>query len=52
MEERTSLFNELLEKNKDKNLKDFVNIYDETSNIRNKILNKKENFIEVIKYDI
>ena len=52
MEERTSLFNELLEKNKDKDLKDFVNIYDETSNIRNKILNKKENFIEVIKYDI
>lgn len=52
IEERDNLFKELLEINNKKNLKNFVNIYNEVEGIREKILNHKENFIEVIKYDL
>lgn len=52
IEERRELYAELLEKNKNKNLNDFVNIYNESNDIREKILEDKKNFIEVIKYDI
>ncbi len=52
IKERDNLFKELLEINDKKNLKKFVNIYSEKDDIREKILNCKENFIEVIKYDL
>ena len=52
IKERTCLFKELLEINDKKDLKKFVNIYHEQNGIREKILNSKENFIEVIKYDL
>lgn len=52
IEERKKLYAELLEKNKNKNLNEFVNIYNESNDIREKILEDKKNFIEVIKYDI
>lgn len=52
IKERDSLFKELLEINDKKNLKKFVNIYREKEGIREKILDDKENFIEVIKYDL
>lgn len=51
-EERNDDFTQLLEKNKSKKLKKFINIYNETPDIVNKILKRKNNFIEVVKYDI
>lgn len=52
IEERNELFLELLEENQHKKFDEFVNIYNESNDIREKILKNKENFIEVIKYDI
>ncbi|MCI8444366.1 MAG: hypothetical protein HFJ37_04300 [Clostridia bacterium] len=52
MEERTKVFIELLESNKNKVLDEFVSIYNAQENTREKILKEKNNFIEVIKYDI
>ncbi len=51
-ENRNDCFIELLNKNKNKELKNFVNIYNEKNNIVNKVLQRKSNFFEVIKYDI
>lgn len=51
-ENRNSCFIELLNKNKNKELKNFVNIYDAKDNIVSKVLERKNNFFEVIKYDI
>ena len=51
-EERDVLFKELLKENDIDDLKQYVNIYMSNANIVNKILENKENFIEVIKYDI
>lgn len=51
-EERNRYFIELLEKNKDKELRDFVNIYDASPNIVDKVLERKNNFFEVLRYDI
>ena len=42
------LFNE----NRNKELKKFVNIYNVKPNIVNNVLQRKNNFFEVIKYDI
>lgn len=52
IDDRKELYIELLEKNKSKNLSSFVSIYNERDGIREKILKDKENFIEVIKYEI
>ena len=52
MIERTQLFSELLEKNKKYNFEEFVNVYKDEENIVDKILECKNNFIEVIKYEI
>ena len=49
---RNSCFIDLLKKNRDKELKKFVNIYNETPNIVNNVLQRKNNFFEVVKYDI
>ena len=51
-EERNKCFLELLENNKNKDLKEIVNIYDESPNIVKKVLKSKSNFFEVIKYGI
>lgn len=53
-EERNKAFIELLIKNEDKYLGDFVNIYDYNvnSDILPKVHKKKRNFFEVIRYDI
>lgn len=50
--ERNKYFIELLEKNKNKELQNFVNIYDVKPNIVDKVLERKNNFFEVLKYDI
>ena len=51
--ERNEAFLKLLEQNKDKHLKSFVNIYNSNSDdVLTKVYNKKRNFFEVIKYDI
>ena len=50
--DRNDKFLYLLEKNKDKELKKLVNIYNESPNIVNSVLKRKKNFFEVIKYDI
>lgn len=50
--ERNEAFLELLVKNKNKNLKSFVNIYNSNSNILEKVYSNKNNFFEVIKYDL
>ena len=42
----------VLKKNRNKELKKFVNIYNEKPNIVNNVLQRKNNFFEVIKYDI
>lgn len=52
LNEREKLFKELLESNSNRSLEEFVNIYNENDGIREKILKCKENFIEVIKYDL
>ena len=49
---RNSCFIDLLKKNRNKELKKFVNIYNEKPNIVNNVLQRKNNFFEVIKYDI
>lgn len=49
---RNSCFIDLLKKNRNKELKKFVNIYNEKTNIVNNVLQRKNNFFEVIKYDI
>lgn len=51
-EERNLLFQELLKENQDEEFSKYVNIYKCNKNIVEKILENKENFIEVIKYDI
>ena len=51
-EERKKMFLKLLEENEKDYLGQFINIYKCEKNIVKKILNKKENIIEVIKYDI
>ena len=52
--ERNDIFIDLLKENANKNLKDFVTIYDckENLNVLKKVYEKKSNFFEVIKYDI
>ena len=52
IEKRKEIFIKLLKENSKMDLKKFVNIYDYDENIVAKILENKENFIEVIKYDI
>ena len=52
IEERREIFYNLLRNNEEKELKQYVNIYSDEKNIREKILAQKENFIEVIKYDL
>ena len=52
IKERKEIFIKLLNENSSMDLKKFVNIYDYDKNIVEKILEQKENFIEVIKYDI
>ena len=52
IEERREIFEELLKINSEKDLKLFVNIYHVQNGIIEKILEHKENFIEVIKYDL
>lgn len=49
---RNNCFIDLLNKNKNKELRDFVNIYNEKNDIVNRVLQRKSNFFEVIKYDI
>ena len=49
---RNSCFIELLNENQNKELKYFVNIYNENNNIVNRVLQRKSNFFEVVKYDI
>ena len=51
-ENRNSCFIDLLDKNKNKELKKFVNIYNENPSVVNNVLRRKNNFFEVIKYDI
>lgn len=50
--ERNRMFFDLLEENVEENFSEFINIYKSNKNIVENILNKKENIIEVIKYDI
>lgn len=52
IEERRKVFKELLEENKNYNFDEFVSIYNYELNIVDKILQNKNNFIEVIKYEI
>ena len=52
LEERRKLFNEILNENSEKDLKNYVSIYEEREDIVKDILETKNNFIEVIKYDI
>ena len=52
IEERKDKFINLLNENSSIDLKRFVNIYNYDENIVKRILDYKENFIEVIKYDI
>ena len=52
IEERRKIFEELLKINSKKDLKSFVNVYHVKDDIIEKILEHKENFIEVIKYDL
>lgn len=52
IEQRKKILNELLESNKNKDFKKYINVYKPSDNIINEILNEKRNFIEVIKYDI
>lgn len=51
-EERNMIFQELLKENQEEDFSKYVNIYKCNKNIVDKILENKENFIEVIKYDI
>lgn len=51
-EERDVLFQKLLKQNESEDFSKYVNIYKSNKNVVEKILEKKENFIEVIKYDI
>ena len=52
IEERRKILEELLKINSKKDLKSFVNVYHVQDDIIEKILKHKENFIEVIKYDL
>ena len=52
IEERRKIFEELLKINSKKDLISFVNVYHVQEDIIEKILEHKENFIEVIKYDL
>ena len=52
MDERRKLFKELLNENKKYSFEKFVNIYMDETNIVNKILESKNNFIEVIRYEV
>lgn len=52
MDERRKIFKELLDENKKYNFEKFVNIYMDETNIVNKILESKNNFIEVIRYEV
>lgn len=51
-EERKKALNIILEENSRDNLRDFVNIYKDKEGLVQDILTTKNNFIEVIKYDI
>lgn len=51
-EEREEILFELLNENDKEEFSKFINIYKSNKNVVEKILNKKENIIEVIKYDI
>ena len=50
--ERKEILFELLNENDMEDFSKFINIYKSNKNVVEKILNKKENIIEVIKYDI
>ena len=50
--ERKEILFELLNENYMEDFSKFINIYKSNKNVVEKILNKKENIIEVIKYDI
>ncbi len=52
IEQRKRIFEELLKINSKKDFKSFVNVYYAKKGIIEKILDYKENFIEVIKYDL
>lgn len=51
-EERNEIFLNLLVENNKLQLKDYVSIYEAQEDVVNKVLEKKNNFFEVIKYDI
>lgn len=51
-EERNEIFLNLLVENNKLQLKDYVSVYEAQEDVVNKVLKKKNNFFEVIKYDI